>query len=103
MFVHFAALAGYILRIAGVILPIILCQIGKNRHPIVDAHGKNVLNWIISFYIFMAVALVLCIILVGFLFILPLWIIFVVFPIIGGIKANHGEVWKYPFAIEIIK
>ena len=25
----------------------------------------------------------------------------IVFPIIGGIKANNGEVWKYPLSIPI--
>ena len=27
----------------------------------------------------------------------------VVLPIIAGIKANNGEVWKYPLTLQIIK
>jgi uncharacterized Tic20 family protein len=27
----------------------------------------------------------------------------VVFPIIAGVKASNGEVWKYPLTIEFIK
>jgi uncharacterized Tic20 family protein len=30
-------------------------------------------------------------------------IIGIVFPIIGGIKANNGEVWKYPLSIPFFK
>jgi hypothetical protein len=32
-----------------------------------------------------------------------LGILAVVFPIIGGIKANNGELWHYPMTINIIK
>ena len=27
----------------------------------------------------------------------------IVFPIIGGIKANSGELWEYPMTIKFIK
>ncbi len=26
----------------------------------------------------------------------------IVFPIIAAIKANHGEVWKYPLSISFV-
>ncbi len=32
-----------------------------------------------------------------------LGVLAVVFPIIAGIKANNGEVWKYPLSINFIK
>jgi hypothetical protein len=27
----------------------------------------------------------------------------IVFPIVGGIKANNGEVWRYPLSIAFFK
>ena len=27
----------------------------------------------------------------------------IIFPIIGGIKANNGELWKYPLSIQFFK
>jgi uncharacterized Tic20 family protein len=35
----------------------------------------------------------------GMLLFALLGILAVVFPIIGGLKANNGEVWKYPLSI----
>jgi len=32
-----------------------------------------------------------------------LGVIGVVFPIIGGIKANNGQLWKYPLSIPFLK
>ena len=50
---------------------------------------------------------VLCFILlfvvVGIPLLLVLAVVAVVFPIIGGIKANNGEVWKYPLSITFFK
>lgn len=27
----------------------------------------------------------------------------IIFPIIGGIKANSGELWQYPLTLKLIK
>jgi uncharacterized Tic20 family protein len=41
----------------------------------------------------------------GLLFFLPalVGIVNLVFCIIGGIKANNGEAYRYPFALRLIK
>jgi len=38
-------------------------------------------------------------ILVGFILIWVLGLLALIFPIIGAIKANDGEVWPYPLSI----
>jgi uncharacterized protein len=40
---------------------------------------------------------------IGIPLLLMLAALCVIFPIIGGIKANNGELWKYPLSITIIK
>jgi uncharacterized Tic20 family protein len=42
-------------------------------------------------------------VLVGFLTIIAIGILGVVFPIIGAIKANNGEFWEYPLTIKFLK
>lgn len=103
MFVHFSLFAGYVIPLAGLIVPIMLWQIKKDEWPIVDQHGKNVVNWIISMIIYFVISGILCLVLVGFILIPILIVLDIVFPIIGGIKANQGEVWKYPLTIPFIK
>jgi uncharacterized protein len=36
---------------------------------------------------------------IGLPMLLTLIVVAIVFPIIGAIKANDGEVWKYPLSI----
>ncbi len=103
MFLHLSQLLNIIIPFAGVIVPIVLWQTQKDKTPALDAHGKMVTNWLISSIIYFAVSAVLAIILIGFLGIIALGIMSVVFPIIGGIKANNGELWEYPLTIKFLK
>lgn len=103
MFLHLSQLAGYVLPLLGLVIPIIIWQSKKEQFPILDVHGKNVVNWIISELIYGAICFVLMFIVIGIPLLGILGILAVVFPIIGGIKANNGEVWRYPMTIEILK
>jgi len=103
MFVHFSVLAGFVVPFVGLILPIILWQIKKDEIPEIDVHGKIVVNWLISALIYSAVGLLLTFVLIGIPLLFILGVLCVVFPVIGGIKANNGEVWNYPLTIQILK
>ncbi len=103
MFLHLSQLLNIILPPAGIVVPIILWQIKKDEMPALDAHGKMVVNWLISSLIYFVVSLVLVIVLIGILGLIALGIMSMVFPIIGGIKANNGEFWEYPLTIKFLK
>lgn len=103
LFLHLSQLLNMILPPAGVVVPIVLWQMKKDEMPALDAHGKMVVNWLISSLIYFAVSGVLCIILIGFLGLVALGIMSIVFPIIGAIKANNGELWEYPLTIKFLK
>ena len=103
MFLHFSLLAGFVIPFAGLIAPIVIWQIKKDEMPEIDAHGKAVVNWLISALIYGFISFLLCLIVIGVPLMFALGVLSVVFPIIGGIKANEGRLWKYPLSIEIIK
>ncbi len=103
MFLHLSQLAGFIIPLVGLVAPIIIWQTQKAEYPILDEHGKAVINWIISELIYGAICFVLIFVVIGFPMLMILGILGVVFPIIGGIKANNGELWQYPLTINIIK
>ena len=60
-------------------------------------------NWISSHLIYAALCTVLVFVFIGIPLLIVLGILAVVFPIIGGIKANSGEVWKYPLSISFLR
>ncbi len=103
LFLHLSQLVNMILFPIGVIVPIVLWQTQKDKMPALDAHGKMVTNFMISMVIYGIVSFILCFVLIGFLMLLALGIIGIVFPIIGAVKANSGELWEYPLTIKFLK
>jgi uncharacterized protein len=103
MFLHFSQFAGFAVPVGGLVVPIILWQWKKSELPGIDAHGKTVMNWIISALIYGAVCFLLLFLVIGFPMLMVLVVLAIAFPIVGGIKANNGEVWKYPLSIQFFK
>jgi uncharacterized Tic20 family protein len=103
LFLHISQLANLLIPLAGVIVPIVIWQTQKEKMPALDAHGKMVTNWLISSLIYWVVSGVLSIVLIGFLGMLALLVMGIVFPIMGAVKANNGEFWEYPLTIKFIK
>jgi uncharacterized Tic20 family protein len=102
LIIHLSVLAGYIVPLAGFVTPVVLWQLKKHDHPMIDAHGKNVANWLLSLLIYGTVAFLLVFVLIGIPLLWLLGILNIVFAIVGGIKANDGVVWAYPFTIRFL-
>jgi uncharacterized Tic20 family protein len=104
LFLHLSVLAGYALPVAGIVVPIAIWQLKKDSLPKIDTHGKNAVNWIITLIIYAAVCLILLPFFgLGIPLFMALGVVAVVFPIVAAIKANNGEVWKYPASISFLK
>jgi len=103
LWLHLSQLANVILFPVGIIIPIVLWQTQKEKMPALDAHGKMIANWMISSIIYAMASVVLMFVLIGFLTILAVGLMGIIFPIIGAMKANNGELWEYPLTIKFIK
>ena len=96
---HLSQLANFVVPFSGVILPIVMWATEKENSAKVDAHGRIVINWLISSTIYFTCSLVLVLLGIGILMLIALGIASVIFTILGGIKANEGKIWKYPMSI----
>ena len=103
MLIHFSQFLGYIMPVVGMIVPVLLWQLKKNESEIIDKHGKIVINWILTELILLVAFGILCIVFVGIPLLLALAIAGIIFPIVGGIKANDGVTWPYPFSIRFFR
>jgi uncharacterized protein len=103
LFLHLSQLLNFLIPFGGVVAPIVIWQIKKDQMPALDAHGKMIVNWMISCLIYGAISFVLTFVIIGIFGFLALAILGIVFPIIGGIKANNGEYWEYPLTIKFLK
>jgi len=105
LFLHLSQLANLLVPPAGIIVPIVLWQVNKDKMPALDAHGKMIANWIISSIIYwFASFILLFVFFLGLIPMLGLAIAGIAFPIIGALKANNnGELWEYPLTIKFLK
>ena len=100
MLMHITQFAGIILPFAGFIIPILMWIANKENNSNVDLHGKNILNFMISFVIYAAVA---AITIIGIPIAVLVGIFYMILVIMATVKANNGEYWKYPLSIQFIK
>ena len=96
MFIHFSVLAGWLVPVGGLIVPIILWQMKKDELPGIVPHAHVVLNWIVTSLVYGLICFVLTFVLIGILGFIALGLATIIFAVIGGIKANEGELWEYP-------
>lgn len=102
MLCHLSSLAGYVIPFGNIFGPLLVWQLKKNEHPLIDTQGKESLNFQISFTIYMVVAAASIFCVVGIVLLPALAIAEVVFVIIASIKANNGEDYRYPLTIRMI-
>ena len=103
MLMHLSQFAGIIVPFGGIALPIIMWATNKDKSSIIDQHGKNILNWMISFYIYVSISAILILLIVGIFAVIALCLVAVIFAIIGAIKANNKEIFNYPLTIQFLK
>ncbi len=96
MFIHFSMLAGWVIPLAGIVVPILLWQLKKDELPGIEPHAYVVMNWIVSSLVYAVICYVLLLIVIGVFGFFILGVLTVIYAIVGGVKANDGELWEYP-------
>jgi len=101
--VHLLAFAGLIFPFGHVLGPLVLWLVKRSDYPgFFDANGKESVNFQISVTIYLFVAGILLLLLVGVVLIPVIVIVDIVFVIIAAVKANQGELYRYPMSIRFI-
>lgn len=129
MLCHLSALAGLIIGLGNILGPLIVWQIKKNELPEIIPHGKASVNFQLTLLMIDIIAGLGFFAFIGSHFIsssfpfggsnhtFPFFggflagglvftiinILGLVFTIIAGVRANNGEPYRYPFAIQFVK
>lgn len=101
MLMHFAQLLCFVLPVFGWAVPLAMWLIKKDDEYI-DQQGRIVCNWILSSLLYTLIGIVLAFILIGFLWLFALFILSIIFIIMGGIRAKDGEIRNYPMSIPFL-
>jgi uncharacterized Tic20 family protein len=86
----------------GIVVPVAMWIVGKEKSEMVNQQGNRMMNWIISSFIYMVAAGLLCFVVVGIPILFGLAVLTVVFPIMAALKANDNKVWTYPLTIKFL-
>ena len=104
MICHLVALVGLLGNGIGFVLgPLVVWVLKKEEDAFIDEQGKESVNFQITMLIAAVISAVLMLVLIGFLLITIVVAMMIIFPIIGAIKANDGEHYRYPLTIRFIK
>ena len=99
MLTHLSGLAGYIIPLGGVLVPIIIWVVKKDDRVIAAIAKQAVLLNVAVFVCGLALALLMLTVIlipVTFLGWAVLGLIAVILPVVGAVKASDGEYYTYP-------
>lgn len=102
---HLSGFSGIILvvALAHVVAPLVIWLLKRAESPLIDATGKEVLNFQLSFTLYFAIAGALCFLLVGLLILPVLFVIWIVCIILAAVRTSNGEFYRYPMTIRFLK
>lgn len=101
---HLSQLLDFVSGIGGFIVPLILWILKKDEIYGMDEHGKAILNFRISMFIYILICIPLVLLLgLGIIGLIAVGIFYLIFPIINAIKASNSEPPNYPFSFTFIK
>lgn len=104
MLTHLSQLLDLVTGIGGFIVPLVIWLTQKDKVLGMDTHGKMILNFQISIFIYSILSIPLILLFgLGIIILIIIGIIAIVFPILNAIKVNNGEIPSYPMSLNIIK
>ncbi|WP_110927837.1 DUF4870 domain-containing protein [Bacillus massiliglaciei] len=82
--------------------PLVIWLLKKDSSPFIDYHGREYLNFLISYTVYGIIAGLLTLVLIGFVLAPIVGLAAVVFTIIAAVKAFEGIEYRIPFIFRIL-
>ena len=103
MITHLTQLLNFITGFGGLIAPLLLWAFNKEKIHRMDAQGREIVNFQISLFIYSIVSIPLILLIgLGFILLILICIVGIVYPILNAVKATRGEHTSYPFTIKFL-
>jgi len=103
MLVHISAFAGFAVPFGNVVAPLVIWVLKKDEMPLVDDQGKEVINFQITVMLAFLASGILCLLVIGFCFLMAVPVLNLIFTIVGAVKAYDGVRYRYPWCIRFIR
>jgi len=105
MGLHLSGLSGLLLPIvlAHILVPLTIWLLKRSESDEIDRTGKEVLNFQISYTLYLLIAGGLIFVFVGILILPVLFIAWLLLPVLGAIRTNNGIYYTYPLTIRFLR
>lgn len=101
---HLSQLLDYITGFGGFIVPLILWIVNKDKVIAMDVHGKSILNFQISLFLYAILSIPAIFIFgLGIITLLILVALGFILPIVNAIRASNGQEPTYYISIPFVK
>ena len=100
---HLSQLLDFVTGIGGFLVPLIIWLIKKDEVFDMDRHGKAILNFRISMFIYLLICVPAILLFgLGILGFIVIGIFYVIFPIINALRASKNQEPNYPLSIKFL-
>ena len=98
------ALIMHVLSLVGFSLigPLIVWLVKKDESAFINAQGRELLNFQLSFLIYVIVCIPLCFVLIGIPLLIIVGLASFILTIIGLVKATEGKIYRFPVTIKML-
>ena len=103
MFLHLSSFLGIISLGAGMVIPILIWALNKDRSWFINRHGIAFINALLSYLLYGVVCGILTFVVIGFPLLVALVILNLVATVLAAVAASRGDLYEYPLAIKILK
>jgi uncharacterized protein len=87
----------------GFVAPLVVLLVFGPRSAYVRAHAVESLNFNLTWLLYGIVAVILAFLLIGIPILIALGIAYVVLVVIASVRANNGELYRYPLTIRFVR
>lgn len=101
--IHLSLLLGIIIPFGGYAATLLLWLFKKDSSEYINAQGKEAVNFMLNIMVVGTAAMLLCVMLIGFLLMIPLVVVAFVMPVIAALKTSKGQAYQYPWVYRLIR
>ena len=103
MLAHLASFVGFVFPFGNVLGPLVLWLAKRDESPFIAEHARRQLNLQITLSLAAFASMILMFLLIGFLTILVVAAAGVYFPIMAAMAAQRGEMYEFPYTLDLVK
>ena len=100
---HLSLLMGIVIPFGGYVGTLILWLLKKDSSEYINQQGKEAVNFMLNILILGTAIMLLCIMLIGFILIIPLVVVAFIMPVLAAMNVSKGIDYRYPWVYRLIK